>query len=32
MGFPDSSLVKNRPEVQETPVGFLGREDPLKKG
>ena len=32
MGFPDSSVVKNPPEVQETPVGFLGREDPLKKG
>ena len=25
-------LVKNRPAMQETPVWFLGREDPLKKG
>ena len=25
-------LVKNLPAMQETPVQFLGREDPLKKG
>ena len=25
-------LVKNLPEMLETPVGFLGREDPLEKG
>ena len=25
-------LVKNPPAVQETPVGFLGQEDPLEKG
>ena len=25
-------LVKNLPAVQETPVGFLGQEDPLEKG
>ena len=25
-------LVKNLPEMQETPVRFLGREDPLEKG
>ena len=32
MGFPDSSLVKNPPAMQETLVQFLGREDPLEKG
>ena len=32
MGFPDSSLVKNPPAVQETPVQLLGWEDPLEKG
>ena len=32
MGFPDSSVVNNPPALQETPVGFLGREDPLEKG
>ena len=31
-GFPDSSLVKNPPAVQETPVQLLGWEDPLEKG
>ena len=31
-GFPDSSLVKNPPAMQETPVQFQGREDPLEKG
>ena len=25
-------LVKNLPATQETPVWFLGHEDPLKKG
>ena len=25
-------LVKNPPAIQETPVRFLGREDPLEKG
>ena len=25
-------LVKNPPAMQETPVGFLGQEDPLDKG
>ena len=25
-------LVKNPPAMQETPVGFLGWEDPLEKG
>ena len=29
---PVAQLVKNRPAMQETPVRFLGREDPLKKG
>ena len=27
-----AQLVKNLPEMQETPVWFLGREDPLEKG
>jgi len=27
-----AQLVKNLPAMQETPVGFLGREDPLEKG
>ena len=27
-----AELVKNPPAVQETPVQFLGREDPLEKG
>ena len=26
-----AQLVKNLPEMQETPVRFLGQEDPLKK-
>ena len=30
-GFPDSSVGKNPPAVQETPVQFLGREDLLEK-
>ena len=32
MGFPDSSVGKNLPAMQETPVGFLGWEDPLENG
>ena len=31
-GFPDSSVAKNPPAVQETLVPFLGQEDPLEKG
>ena len=27
-----AQLVKNLPAVQETPVRYLGREDPLEKG
>ena len=27
-----AQLVKNVPAVQETPVRFLGQEDPLEKG
>ena len=27
-----AQLVKNPPAMQETPVRFLGREDPLAKG
>ena len=27
-----AQLVKNPPVMQETPVQFLGREDPLEKG
>ena len=27
-----AQLVKNSPAVQETPVQFLGQEDPLEKG
>ena len=27
-----ASLVKNPPAMQETPVQFLGQEDPLEKG
>ena len=26
-----AQLVKNPPEMQETPVQFLGQEDPLEK-
>ena len=35
LGFPDNSVVKNPPAMQETqgtPVRSLGREDPLEKG
>ena len=31
-GFPGAQLVKNPPAEQETPVQFLGQEDPLKMG
>ena len=31
-GFLVAQLVKNLPAMQETPVQFLGREDPLEKG
>ena len=31
-GFPDGSVVKNLPAMQETQVRSLGREDPLGKG
>ena len=27
-----AQLVKNPSAMQETPVGFLGRKDPLEKG
>ena len=29
--FLIAQLVKNPPAMQETPVRFLGREDPLEK-
>ena len=33
MGFPGSSAgKKNLPIMQETPVQFLGQEDPVEKG
>ena len=38
LGYFDSwaslvaQLVKNPPAMQETPVRFLGQEDPLEKG
>ena len=31
-GFPDGSVGKNLPSMQETAVQFLGQEDPLEKG
>ena len=31
-GFLIAQLVKNPPAMQETPVRFLGQEDPLEKG
>ena len=31
MGFPDGSVVKNPPAMQETQVQSLGQEDPLEK-
>ena len=27
-----SQLIKNVPKMQETPIQFLGQEDPLEKG
>ena len=27
-----AQLIKNLPAIQETPVRFLGQEDPLEKG
>ena len=27
-----AQLVKNQPAMQETPVQFLGQDDPLEKG
>ena len=30
--FPVAQLLKNPPAMQETPVRFLGQEDPLEKG
>ena len=30
--FPDSSVGKNPPAMQETPVRSLGWKDPLEKG
>ena len=32
LGFPLAQLVKNPPAMQETPIQFLGWEDPLEKG
>ena len=32
LGFPDSSVGKESPAMQETPVQFPGGEDPLEKG
>ena len=31
-GFPDRSVGKELPAMQETPAQFLGGEDPLEKG
>ena len=31
VGFPESSVVKNLPAMQETQVQSLGQEDPLEK-
>ena len=31
-GFSGSSLLKNTPAMQETPVQFLGWEDLMEKG
>ena len=31
-GFPNRSVVKNPPAMQEMQVQSLGREDPLEKG
>ena len=32
MGFPDISVGEESACKQETPVWFLGQEDPLEKG
>ena len=32
LSLTHSLLLKNLPEMQKTPVQFLGREDPLEKG
>ena len=32
LDFVTAQIVKNPPAMQETPVQFLGREDPLEKG
>ena len=32
LAFTFTFPVKNLPAMQETPVQFLGQEDPLKKG
>ena len=32
MGFPDSSVGKEPPAMQEVLVQFLDQEDPLEKG
>ena len=32
LGFPDGSVVKNLPAMQQTWVRSLGQEDPLEKG
>ena len=32
LGSLIAQLVKNPPATQETPVRFLGQEDPLEKG
>ena len=33
VGLPSvAQLVKNLPAMQETPIQFLGQEDPLEKG
>ena len=32
MFYVIAQLVKNPPAIKETPVQFLGREDPLEKG
>ena len=31
LGFPDGSVVKNPPAIQETCIPSLGREDPLEE-
>ena len=31
LGFPDGSMVKNQPAIQEMFVQFLGKKDPQEK-